>query len=131
MRERLYRFMQGRYGMDALSKGMMTIAIVLMVITLFAKWSWANLLLWVLIILVYVRMLSRNIPKRYAENQRYLQMTSGLRSWWYRFKRDLAQRKTHRIFRCPGCRQKVRVPKGRGRIQIRCPKCGTEFQKNS
>lgn len=131
MREKLYRFMQGRYGVDALSKFMMVVAIVFMVINMVTKWNGANALVTIILVLVYFRMLSRNIPKRYAENQKYLQVSSGVRAWWYRVKRDLAQRKTHRIFYCPNCKQKVRVPKGRGRIEIRCPKCYTTFVKKS
>lgn len=131
MREKLYRFMQGRYGVDALSKFMMVVAIVFMVINMVTKWNGANALVTIMLVLVYFRMLSRNIPKRYAENQKYLQVSSGVRAWWYRVKRDLAQRKTHRIFYCPNCKQKVRVPKGKGRIEIRCPKCYTTFVKKS
>ena len=131
MREKLYRFMQGRYGVDALSKFMMVVAIVFMVINMVTKWNGANALVTIILVLVYFRMLSRNIPKRYAENQKYLQVSSGVRAWWYRVKRDLAQRKTHRIFYCPNCKQKVRVPKGKGRIEIRCPKCYTTFVKKS
>lgn len=131
MKEKLYRFMQGRYGVDALSKFMMAAAVVSMVLMWITRrqiFDWITILL---IVLVYFRMLSRNIPARYAENQKFLKMTGGIRNWWYRLKRDFAQRKTHHIYHCPNCRQKVRVPKGRGRIAIRCPKCGTEFIKNS
>ena len=80
---------------------------------------------------MYFRMFSRNLSKRYAENQKYC-------NWRYRMvvkrsqmKKEWAQRGTHRFFRCPQCRQKVRVPKGRGKICITCPKCRTEFTRRS
>ena len=86
---------------------------------------------WVCLIYAYFRMFSRNIYKRAAENQAFLKKTARIRSWFYKQKSMMAQRKTHRIFKCPTCKQKIRVPKGKGRIEIRCPKCSTTFIKNS
>ena len=54
-----------------------------------------------------------------------------LRAWFSTQKNLLAQRKTHQIYKCPTCRQKIRVPKGKGKIEIRCPKCQTRFIKKS
>lgn len=123
--------MQGRYGVDAFSKGIMGLAVVTMVLTMFTRNQILNVITLAAIILVYFRMLSRNIPKRYQENQAYLRRTSRIRIWFSRKKSEFAQRKTYHFFRCPKCRQKVRVPRGKGRIAIRCPKCGEEFIKNS
>ena len=73
----------------------------------------------------------QNISKRYAENQKYLKMTAGIRRKLASWKSQLAQRKIYHIYRCPGCKQKIRVPRGRGKIEIRCPKCNTRFVKKS
>ena len=77
------------------------------------------------------RMFSKNISARYAENQKYLNYRYQMAVKWDRFKKHLAQRKLYRFYKCPQCRQKVRVPKGRGKICITCPKCRTEFVKKS
>ena len=77
------------------------------------------------------RVFSRNISKRYAENQKYLAKTYKLRTYIQQQKNSLAQRKVYHIYKCPGCKQKIRIPKGKGKIEIRCPKCGTTFIKKS
>ena len=77
------------------------------------------------------RMFSKNISARYAENQKYLNYRYQMAVKWNRFKKHLAQRKNYRFYKCPQCKQKVRVPKGRGKICITCPKCRTEFVKKS
>ena len=38
---------------------------------------------------------------------------------------------TYRVFGCPGCSQLLRVPKGNGRIEITCPRCGNVFDGKS
>ena len=80
---------------------------------------------------LYFRIFSRNIQQRYAENQKYLQMTSKFRFRFNKEKNLMKQRKTHHIYSCPGCGQKVRIPRGKGKIEIECPKCHTKFVKRS
>ena len=63
--------------------------------------------------------------------QKYLALTANLRRGIAAKKSEMAQRRTHHIYRCPQCRQKIRVPRGRGRIEIRCPKCDARFIRNS
>lgn len=89
------------------------------------------LLSWGLLIYEYFRMFSRNIYKRSIENQWYLSKTAKLRTFFYRQKNLMLQRKTHHIYKCPTCRQKIRIPRGKGRVEIRCPKCNTTFIKKS
>lgn len=84
-----------------------------------------------MVIYAYVRIFSRNISKRYDENQRYLAKTQKIRTWINKQKSLRQQRKIYHIYTCPGCKQKIRVPKGKGKIEIRCPKCGTTFVKKS
>lgn len=131
MREKFMRFMQGRYGMDQFGRFLSGLTIVLLIISLFSGNQIWYLLALAALVYSYFRMFSRNIQKRYAENQKYLAATAKIRQAFYRKKGELQQRKTHHIYRCPDCKQKIRVPRGRGRIEIRCPKCNARFIKNS
>ena len=137
MRDKFNKFMQGRYGVDDLSRFTMGAALVLIILTMFVNivnrsvGSVLDLLAIAAIVYAYFRIFSRNIQKRYAENQKYLQMTSKLRLRFNKEKNLMNQRKTHHIYSCPGCGQKIRIPKGKGRIEIECPKCHTKFIKRS
>jgi len=130
MREKLQRFMWGRYGNDRFNQFLMTCAIVSMVLSFF----WGQLfymLTFALMSYVYFRMFSKNIAKRSGENQRYLARERKVRNWFTKKKKEFSQRKVYHIYKCPNCKQKIRVPKGRGKIAISCRKCGTEFVKKS
>lgn len=131
MGEKLRRFMMGRYGMDSLNKLIFVITLILLAVIWFFPNRIAELLFWILIVVGYFRCFSRNIPARYAENQKYLRSTEKIRSFFRKKKYRFDQRKTYCFFKCPKCKQQVRVPKGKGKINIRCPKCGEQFVKKS
>lgn len=131
MREKFARFMAGRYGMDSLGRFTMMLTLLFIVLSYFTRNMLVPCLAWAGIILTYYRMFSRNIYKRSAENQQFLNRTAKLRRWFYTQKNIFTQRKTHHIYKCPSCKQKIRIPKGKGRIEIRCPKCSTKFIKKS
>lgn len=131
MKEKFMRFMYGRYGIDSLGKFLVALAFITILLANIFESGLFSLLSWFFLIYAYFRMFSRNVYKRSAENQTFLSKTSGIRNWFYKQKNLMSQRKTHRIFKCPTCKQKIRVPKGKGRIEIRCPKCNTKFIKNS
>ena len=131
MKEKFMRFMYGRYGVDTLGKYSLGAGLATMVLSIVFDSYTLSLLSWFFIILTYFRMFSRNQYKRSSENQTFLNKTYKLRTWFGKQKNMMAQRKTHHIYRCPGCKQKIRVPRGKGRIEIRCPKCHTTFIKNS
>lgn len=130
MREKLQRFMWGRYGNDRFNQFLMIVAIFFLMLSMFGGHI-LYLLSLVLMVYAYYRMLSKQIAKRTAENQWYLQKEMKIQSILYCKKNEFAQRKDFRIYKCPSCRQKLRVPRGRGKIAIRCRKCGTEFIKKS
>ncbi len=130
MRDKLQRFMIGRYGNDRFNQFLMIVAIIFMVLSLLGP-DIFYLLAFVIMIYAYYRMFSRQIYKRSAENQKYLQMEMKVRGLWHRKKREFAQSKDYHIYKCPNCKQKLRVPRGKGKIAIRCRKCGTEFIKKS
>ena len=137
MRDKFNKFMQGRYGVDELSRFTMGVALALIILTMFVNivnrsvGSVLDFLGIAAIVYAYFRIFSRNIQQRYAENQKYLQMTSKLRLRFNKEKNLMKQRKTHHIYACPGCGQKIRIPRGKGIIEIECPKCHTKFVKRS
>ena len=129
--------MQGRYGVDDFSRFIMGVALTLiiltMVVTMFNRnvGSILDFLGSAAIVYAYFRIFSRNIQQRYAENQKYLQVTSKFRLRFNKEKNLMKQIKTHHIYSCPGCGQKIRIPRGKGKIEIECPKCHTKFVKRS
>ncbi len=131
MRNKFQQFMNGRYGVDGLGKATLVIALIFLVLNMFIPRAPFYLLALVFLVISYFRMFSRNISKRYAENQWFESKFAGVRQMFSRSKNYSEIRKTSRIFVCPNCKQKVKVPKGKGRISIHCPKCGTDFIKRS
>ena len=135
MKEKLRQFMIGRYGVDDLSRAQIIVSMVLLLVSTFlSAFFRVNILYWLglaLLIYSHFRILSRNVSKRYEENQRYLNAKYRAVVKKNNLKKRWAQRSTYRSFKCPQCKQTVRVPKGRGKICITCPKCKTEFIKKS
>lgn len=131
MREKLQRLMMGRYGNDKMNQVLSAVSLVLVLLGVFLGVDTLYTLGMVLLAYIYFRMFSKNISKRYAENQVFLQHYYRLTSWFTGKKRSLERNKNYKIFACPSCKQKLRVPKGKGKIQIRCSKCGNEFIKRS
>ncbi len=131
MREKLYRFMAGRNGMDQYCRFLSYAALAVVILNIFCR----SAILWTIALLLIVycdfRMLSRKLEKRRLENSRYLRMsykvTNGFRNWRDRQK----QRKDFCFFRCPSCHAMLRVPRGKGRIRVTCRKCGNAFEKRT
>ena len=117
-------FMIGRYGSDKLNTYLLGAGVVLMLIgaifgSKFVVASWCSLLSYIPLFWCIFRMYSRNIEARRRENAAFLTFFNRMKD------------KEHRYFRCPRCRQTVRVPRGRGKINIRCPKCSERFIKTT
>lgn len=131
MKQKIQHFMMGRYGADQYGQLLMGISVVFLVISLFTRLDIFYIFALALMGYEYYRMMSRKVERRYAENQKFLNWRYQLVVKWNRKKEHLRQRKTHHFYKCPSCKQKVRVPKGKGRICITCPRCKEEFIKNS
>ena len=130
MREKFARFMMGRYGNDRLNQCLLPLAMILLILSWFTTDAFYMVAVLILVY-AYYRMFSKNTYKRYAENQRFVQWECKMKGKLNKKKKELSQLKTHHIYKCPNCKQKIRVPRGRGKIAISCRKCGTEFIKKS
>ena len=123
--------MIGRYGTDGLNQFLSFASIVMLLLSLLTRFSLFTWVGAVLLVLCYYRSLSRNISKRTDENYRYYAIKDRVDSKFRGLKEQWTNRRVYHYYRCPQCRQKLRVPRGRGRIQISCPRCGTQFIKKS
>lgn len=117
------RFMMGRYGSDKLNLALLGISVLFCLIASFFPYNVVKLILmgisYALMIWAIYRMLSRKTYQRYLENRKFLQFFDRIRD------------REHRYYDCPRCRQQVRVPKGKGKIAITCPKCKEKFVKKT
>jgi DNA-directed RNA polymerase subunit RPC12/RpoP len=129
MKEKFARFMYGRNGADHLARFTSYLVLIFILIDVFVEGSFFYLIAFVLLIYNFVRIFSKNLDKRRAENAKFLSMTEGARKKIRILKKRYDGRKDYRFFKCPDCGQEVRVPKGRGRIRITCPKCKSQFDR--
>ncbi len=124
MKYKLYAFFAGRNGFDALGKTLLWTSLIVMILSSFIGIAWLHLLLYwgsmAAFIYTYFRAFSRKLDKRQAENAKFV-------GWWHFHKQRFQQRKTHKLYRCPACRQQLRVPKGKGKVSITCRGCGEKF----
>lgn len=130
-KDKMARFMYGRYGMDQLSRNLSLICLVLLIVTMFVRNNVIYMIALVGIVYTYFRVFSRNISRRSEENEKYLKFHYKVVGKLNKIKLRITDSKTHRIFRCPSCSQKIRVPRGKGKISIKCPKCRIEFIKKT
>ena len=127
----LARFMQGRNGVDHL--GFFTLFSGL-IISLTGSFTGLWVLNWIglfLYIITLFRMFSRNRPKRMAENQKYITLTSGWKTKIHQFIRRLRNRKEYKYFRCPNCKVLLRLKRGSGDKDITCVRCSHHFHQKA
>lgn len=132
----LRRMMMGRYGNDQLGNFLFVTYLLLFVLQLIFRTTVVGpvliLLSYFLIILYFFRCLSRNIYKRQMENQKFLKAWNPVKNYFKFWRLRIKERSgTKKLYRCPKCHQTIRVPKGRGKIAISCPKCRFEFIKKT
>ena len=129
IKERLYRFMYGRYGGDTLNKVLIWVyaiwVIAFRIVELFSNSIWVSLFYWVssasLFFWIMFRMLSRNIYARRKENEAFC--------GFFKLRRNkFRDRKTHVYRKCPKCRAVLRLPKAKGKHFVVCPRCQNRFR---
>ena len=138
MSDRFRNFMRGRYGVDQLSNGLVFLFFILILIGILTRntiFTWIAL---IPMILSYYRMFSKNFSKRYNENRIYTYLMSPvydlldkIKGFFNRKIKRFKTRKEYKYFKCPNCKQELRVPRGRGEITVTCPKCKQSFDRKS
>ena len=135
MRAWFARIMAGRNGPDHLNRVLSVVFLILSVCSMFVRNARIASALYGLSLglffYVMFRMLSRNIYRRQQENGAYLRERYKITSWWNGLRDRWAQRKDYRFYKCPSCRTRLRVPRGKGKLNIVCRKCGTSFQRRT
>ena len=130
----LQRLMYGRNGSDQLGRTAIVAALVLDVVSMFVIRNRhlqlaGSLLYWVamaLLLYAIFRVFSKNLYKRREENSKFLQWT-----WKVKNGRSAAKARhadtAHKYFTCKNCKTICRVPVGKGKVIITCPKCGAQI----
>lgn len=133
MKEKLINFMRGRYGFDALYRFLMLSGVLCLLFSaLMREHGFLHMLFYYasvgLLVWAIYRTFSRNIEQRYKENLHYLERKGAVNRYVRIKKEQFYQRKDYKFFVCPNCKTNLRVPKGIGKVNITCSKCGTRFQ---
>ena len=131
IRASIARFMSGRYGADQLSMTMLWTALILSLIGSLSRLSLLTLLADAMLIVIFIRMFSKNRYKRQHENQVYLEKTYGVRRGVSEWMNRVKNGKKYRYFTCPQCKKRLRVPRGVGSVTITCKGCGNKFDKKA
>lgn len=149
-----------RRNLDELNRAMLITAIVFTIIgTFFFPYgAWPRYVTGgvatVLLVLVVLRLFGKNPARRNTENMRFLAIVTAVGDWFRRlFRPRGTPARTHRTrphrarkaqknptwseirqykyFICPQCTQRLRVPRGKGRIRVTCTRCGNVFETKS
>ena len=122
------RFMEGRNGPDQLTRSSVWVGLALYILSWITGLSILSLLGFVLYVWSIFRMFSRNRVKRFAENQKYLNLSAKVRTETSQFIRRLKNMKQYKYLRCPQCHARLRLPRKVGSVTVRCSKCGNSFE---
>lgn len=127
----LSNFMEGRYGIDQLSWALLILGMLLTVLGKIFHAPWLTVLSYLPFLLCVFRFFSRNGNRRRMENNRFFHLWFPVKQWFCRLRHRMQDEKLYRFYRCPQCKVLVKVPKNRGKIKIKCPKCSVEFIKKT
>ena len=126
-RDKVLRFFYGRYGNDQLNNAILALYVLLTIINIIKPSYKVTILTGVLLVTFFVRMLSRNIYRRQAENAKFMKIWAPAKNWLILTRDRIRDRKTHVYRKCPQCKSTLRLPRKPGVHQVACPKCRTKF----
>ena len=129
--EWLKKFMLGRYGLDQLGLGLFILTFIVAVLSGLTHSIIFTVCTLILISYFYYRFLSKNHYTRQQENFKFLRICSPIQKRLKRYEKQFKERKQYKYFTCPQCRQALRVPRGKGKVCITCPKCKHELHKRT
>ena len=125
------RFMDGRTGADHFSLALLIFSVVILIVGQLLGWKWLVVLAWLPMIYCYYRMLSKNKIKRHQENILFLKYWYPIQTKWKNKWLNFKARRQYKYFKCKECGQQLRVPRGKGKLEITCPKCKASCIKKS
>lgn len=128
---RFRNFMIGRYGFDQFTRALVIFSLFLSVITTLLRMNGLVFIAYIPFFYALYRAFSRNIQRRSQENMAYMRFFSNMKNKLNHLKLWLVGTKTHKYYSCSKCKQTIRVPRGKGKIVITCPKCKTEFVRRT
>ena len=127
-RDKLIRFMYGRYGTDALYKGLLGLYLVLLVANIFLRSYALTALMSIVIFYAIFRMMSKNHIARAKENRAYQRLITPVKRFFSLLPKRIKDIGKKRYRTCPHCKAAVRLPIKRGKHTARCPKCQKTFE---
>ena len=131
MKQSVRKWMSGRYGADQLAVFTLILGLVLSILGSIFRSGLIEFLGLVLYLWTVFRMFSRNTEARRKENRKFLETTGQWKRKAQQFMRRMKNRKEYKYFKCPQCRQLLRLKRGCGEKTVTCAKCGHQFQKKA
>ncbi|KAF1298649.1 hypothetical protein BAU15_11020 [Enterococcus sp. JM4C] len=124
------KFMRGRYGrFDQLNKTLFVLVLICLVLTPWLPFQLGRILAVIGLILLYGRFFSKKIYPRSNENQAYIRRVAKVKGFFTKRKQTISDKRTYVFFACPHCQQKMRAPRGKGRIRVTCSNCHEHFEQ--
>lgn len=117
LRWKIQKFMQGRNGVDELNRILLYAVLVFYVLSIILQSLILDYLAFAGVLYLLYRTLSKNLYVRREENRKFV-------TWLETTRIKVEQRKDYKIFKCKGCGRNIRVPRGKGKIEVTCPMCG-------
>lgn len=129
----LRRAMIGRNGIDHLTVAILLLGLILNLIGTLAGIPVLANILWTVnyacLVLAIYRTISRNIYRRQSENRKFLAVFGRVKGWFGLRIRMIREVRGYKYLKCPSCKQRLRVPRGKGRIRVSCAKCMENFER--